>query len=48
MIKKYRYKCEYCGNESKYKICGTCCVKLKLIRFLQQMVRDTFERCKND
>ena len=44
--KKKRF-CEYCGCELKAgDICSTCCMKLKLVRKLQKMIRDTVERGK--
>lgn len=43
-------KCEFCGaGVGEYvKICSNCMQKQKLIRKMQQMIRDTFERVKKD
>lgn len=42
--------CEYCGTHvgEPNKICKDCRIKLKLIRQIQQMIKDTFERVKKD
>ena len=38
-------KCKYCGqNAGQAKICSACYEKLKLIRKLLKMVRDTYEK----
>ena len=41
-------KCVYCGMElpKGIHICSECSKKRKLVRTLQQMVRDTFERVR--
>ena len=40
-----RNKCKYCGsNAGRAKICRACYEKLKLIRKLLKMVRDTYEK----
>jgi predicted amidophosphoribosyltransferase len=44
--KKYKGVCKYCGMGLKQggHICGDCSMKLKLIRTMQKMIRDTVER----
>lgn len=38
-----RNKCKYCGSKSgSSKICSACYEKLRLIRKLLKMVRDTY------
>lgn len=47
---KYTGNCEYCGIrvDKNQKICGDCRIKLRLVRQLQQMIRDTFERVREN
>ena len=47
-MKKAIGRCKYCGAKvSKGNdICTQCYTKRRLIRKLQQMIRDTFERVK--
>lgn len=40
-----KYKCKYCGSTvGSAKICTNCYEKLRLIRKLLKMVRDTYEK----
>ena len=41
-------KCEYCGINvgNTNHICKDCRIKLRLVRKLQQMIRDTFEKVR--
>lgn len=47
---KYTGNCEYCGSkvDKNQKICPDCRIKLRLVRQIQQMIKDTFERVKKD
>lgn len=50
-MKKKEYRCKYCGTTSVAKyasICANCSVKLRLVRKMQQMIRDTAERGKRN
>jgi hypothetical protein len=42
--------CEWCGCGviEGHTTCSGCRIKLKLIREIQQMIRDTFERVRKD
>lgn len=44
--KKKEYRCKYCGTNAvpKYSnICASCTIRLRLIRKMQKMIRDTVE-----
>lgn len=47
---KAKYICKYCGskNNGAAGICSNCCIKLKLVRKMQRMVREYKEQLEND
>lgn len=47
-MEETRGRCKYCGNKAQNNgfICSECRVKLKLVRKMQQMIKDTFERVR--